>query len=51
MYMSSFIVDFLIYRYGAKQRRLLRESETAETLARRSPAESAAVLRNINTII
>jgi hypothetical protein len=32
---------------GAKQRRLLRESETAETVARRSPAESAAVLRNI----
>ena len=35
---------------GAKQRRLLRESKTAETFARRSPAESTAVL-NINTII
>ena len=41
-------------QYGAKQRRLLRESETVETLqehsdeaARRSPAESEAVLRNI----
>src|SRR5690606_16018168 len=45
-------------RYGANQRRRLRESETAETLqersdeaAWRSPAASAAGLRNIGDIL